>query len=304
VQMPAPPAPLDTAFHQNIGRAITLAEKSADAHYNEAWAHYDLSAAVGLSASYAGTVEGRMFAAMKAARRAFSESETVIQFDPKRKEAGLVLGTYRYLVSTLPAPVRLMAYIVGFSGGRDEGIRLIESAATHPSDVQTDARFALVLLYNRERRYGDAIATIRGLERSYPQNRLLWLEEGSTALRAGKPADALKVLDEGIGRLGRDARPRMAGEETRWYLKRATARLQLGMVSEADEDLRIASSQKDVRGWVMARIHVARGKVADALGDRAGAKSEYQAAMNVMKTAPDEEAQAEATRYLAQPYKR
>jgi tetratricopeptide (TPR) repeat protein len=303
-QMPVPPPALDAAFHQSIDKAVALGERSVDGHYQEAWAHYDLSAALGLNASYAGSVEGRLFGAMKLARRSFSEAEMVMQLDPKRKDAGLVLGTYRYLVSTLPATVRWMAYIVGFSGGKEEGLRLIEGAASYPSDVQTDARFALVLLYNRERRYADAINVVRGLERSYPQNRLLQLEEASTALRAGRPADALRVLDDGIARLQHDTRPRMTGEEARWYLKRGSAHLQLGMLAEADADLKIASNQKDVRGWVRARIHVARGKLADLRGDRARAQSEYKEALQLTATSSDEEAETEATRYLSQPYRK
>src|SRR5450759_728436 len=209
---------------------------------------------------------------MRMARRSFSENEMVLDLDPRKKEAGLVLGTYRYLVSTLPMPVRWMAYIVGFGGGKEEGIKLIEQAAAHPSDIQTDARFALVLLYNREHRYADAVDVVRGLERSYPRNRLLVLEEASTLLRAGRPAEAEKALDEGIVRLRQDTRLRMPGEDGRWHYKRGMARLQLG-------------------------------KLADLRGDRAKARGEYRAALALIRTSPDREAEAEATRLLAQPYR-
>src|ERR1035437_9123830 len=171
LQMPVPA--LDTAFLRDIDRAIALGEKAVAQHYHDASSHYDLGAGLGLYASYTGTVEGRIFAAMKLARRSFSENEMVLELDPRRKDAGLVLRTYRYLVSTLPMPVRWMAYSVGFGGGKEEGIRLIEGAPGHPSDVQLDAKLALVLLYNREHRYAEAVAVVRVLERSYPRNRLL-----------------------------------------------------------------------------------------------------------------------------------
>jgi hypothetical protein len=32
------------------------------------------------------------------------------------------------------------------------------------------------------------------LQRAFPRNRILWLEDGATALRAGRPADAERVL--------------------------------------------------------------------------------------------------------------
>lgn len=304
IQMPAPPPALETAFHQNISRAVSLAEKEVNQHYNDASSHYDLSAAVGLYASYAGTVEGRLFAAMKLARRAVSESEMVLSLDSRRKDAGLIGGTYRYLVSNLPAPLRVLAYIVGFSGGKEEAFRLIEGAAAYPSDVQPDAQFALVLLYNREKRYPEAINVIHGLERSYPGNRLLLLEEGSTFLRAKRPADALKVLDLGFSRLADDSRPRMPGEEGRWLYKRGAARLGVGRLDEAEADLKAALGAKDVQGWVRARVHVELGKVADLRGDRARAVSEYQSALALTKSSPDHEAEDAANALLTKRYVR
>ncbi|HEX7486339.1 MAG TPA: hypothetical protein VF332_09315 [Vicinamibacterales bacterium] len=303
VRMPAPPPAIDTAFHQDIDRAIALGERAVDQRYNDASSHYDLGAGLGLYASYAGTVDGRVFAALKMARRSFNESEMVLDLDSRRKEAGLVLGTYRYMVSTLPMPVRVMAYIVGFGGGKEEGIRLIEGASTHPSDVQTDARFALVLLYNRESRYAEAVDVIRGLERSYSRNRLLLLEEACTLLRGKRPGEAERVLDDGITRLGQDTRPRMTGEEGRWRYKRGMARLQVGKLNEAEEDLKLAIGARDVRGWVLARIHVELGKLADLRGDRAKAQGEYRTALSITKMWSDDEAESQATRFLAQAYK-
>ena len=48
-------------------------------------------------------------------------------------------------------------------------MRLIEEAAGYGGDNQTDARFALVLIYNRERRYDDALAQLALLRARYPR---------------------------------------------------------------------------------------------------------------------------------------
>jgi tetratricopeptide (TPR) repeat protein len=303
VPMPPPPPAIDTAFHQYIGRAVALAEKEVDRRYRDASSHYDLGAALGIDASYTGTVEGHIFDAMRLARRAYSESEMALELDPRMAAAGLVAGTYRYMVSTLPAPVRVMAYVVGFGGGREEGIRLIEHAATGSSDTRTEAKFALVLIDNREHRYSDAVAVIRDLARAYPQNRLLVLEEGSTLLRGNRAAEADKVLEDGMARLAQDPRPRMRGEEGRWLFKRGTARLRIGRLDGADADLRAALSAKDVPEWVLARIHVELGNLADVRGDRTAAVREYRTALAVASAARDGEAESRATQYLAQAYK-
>src|SRR4029453_4649142 len=142
-------------------------------------AHYDLGAAIGLRASHVATVEGKMLAGFNAARRAFDEHEKVLDLDPSRKDAGLIVGIYRYIVSTMSFPLRMRAYVAGFGGGRDRGIRQIEEAAAHQGESRTDAMFALVLVYNRERRYDDALKVLGELRRMYPRNRLFGLGGGS-----------------------------------------------------------------------------------------------------------------------------
>src|SRR5204862_4492602 len=121
--------------------------------------------------------------------------------------------------SALALPVRVMAYVVGFGGDKDRGLKLIEDAAGYAGDNQEDARFALLLLYNREKRYDDALKQLAILRERYPRNRLVWLETGSTSLRAGRAADAERVLSTGLARFADDKRPRMFGEDALWRYK-------------------------------------------------------------------------------------
>ena len=77
----------------------------------------------------------------------------------------------------------------------------------YPGLNQTEARFALLLLYNRQKRYDDALMQLAGLRQQFPRNRLIWLESGSTSLRAGRPEDAGRFLDEGLSKFASDTRP-------------------------------------------------------------------------------------------------
>ena len=154
--LPPPPAETVAAFRNAIDTAIAIARKAIDANPRDADAHYQLGAAVGLRASYTATVEGSVLGAFRAAREAYDEHEKVLELAPQRKDAGLVVGTYRYIVATLSLPVRWVAYVAGFGGGRERGLRLVEDAAAYVGENQADARFALTLLYNREKRYDDA----------------------------------------------------------------------------------------------------------------------------------------------------
>src|SRR5947207_5696236 len=242
--LPKPPPETVAAFHDAIERAIAIARKRIALNPRDADAHYQLGAAVGLRASYMATVDGSVMGAFRSAREAFDEHETVLALAPARKDAGLIVGTYRYIVSALALPLRWVAYVAGFGGGKERGIRLIEDAAAYNGDNRTDARFALMLLYNRERRYDDALGQLAQMREQYPRNRLLWLETGSTCLRAGRPADAERVLDEGFTRFADDRRPRMFGEDALWRYKRGTARAGIGKAAEAQADLRTAHRRR------------------------------------------------------------
>ncbi len=185
------------------------------------------------------SVEGSMTSAFMSARNAYNAQEEVLSRDPKRSAAGVVVGTYRYLVSGLALPSRMFAYIAGFGGGKEEGIRLLETAARDQGSL-VEARTALVLIYSREGRHADAYRLLGELVAAYPRNRLFVLEQGSAAIRAGKHAEADAILSAGLQALDRDTRPRMPGERALWLYKRGLARFGRDRRSEATADFQDA----------------------------------------------------------------
>jgi tetratricopeptide (TPR) repeat protein len=218
-----PPPHLAAAFHHHLERAFEIAKGSLQRSPTDVEARFQLGAAEGLRASYIATVEGRVRDSLGPARRAYAEHKRVLEADPSRKDAGLIVGTYQYTIANLSFPLRLLARLSGFGGGRESGVRLVEAAAAHESASQPGAKFMLALMYNRERRHDDALRVLRTLQGRFPRNRLLWLEIGSTSLRAGRPADALTAVDTGLQQLLSDDRPRARGEEARWRQQRAAA---------------------------------------------------------------------------------
>jgi tetratricopeptide (TPR) repeat protein len=279
VELKKPPPDLDAEFKSAVAQAIELSEKRVAAAPKDAQAHYDLGTALGLRASYIASVEGKLLAGFKAARKSYDEQERVMVLDPSRHDAGLIVGTYRYLVSTLSFPMRWMAYVAGFGGGKERGLSLIEEAAAGKGDDRTDAMFALVLLYNRERRYADALRILDELRRRYPRNRLVLLEAGATATRGKRPAEAEALLTEGIGMLARDTRPRIPGEANLWHYKRGQARVLLKRRDEALADLRVAI-QPDAPGWVRGRAHVELARLAVQEDRREDARREANLALD------------------------
>ena len=272
VELSKPPPELDAAFRRHVAKAIELAEARTRVAPRDAQAHYDLGAAIGLNASHIATVEGKMFAGFKAARRAYDAHEKVLEIEPARKDAGLIVGTYRYVVSTLSLPLRMMAYVVGFGGGRERGIQALTETSVAGDEARTDALFALVLIHNRERRYDLALQALNRLRTMYPRNRLVVLEAGSTALRAGQAAEADRLLSEGLSLLARDNRMRMPGEEALWRYKRGAARAALNQLESARADLNAAVAP-GAQDWVRGRANAELARVAIRTGDREGGRT-------------------------------
>ena len=285
VDLKKPPPELEAAFRHHVHRAIELANARVTANPKDAQAHFDLGSALGLEASYIATVEGRMLAGFKAARRSFDEHELVLELDGNRHDAGLVVGTYRYIISTLSLPMRMMAYVAGFGGGKDRGISMLQQAAAGRSEARTDALFALALVFNRERRFGEALQVLRQLRGLYPRNRLVLLEAGSTALRGGRYSEADTLLTEGLGMMANDTRPRIPGEEQLWRYKRGAARAASGR-ADALDDLTVATAPQ-AQPWVAGRARVELGQLALKRGDRAGAATEAMQAETLCTTGND-----------------
>jgi hypothetical protein len=294
--LPNPPAEAVTGFRDAIEKAIALARQRIARNPKDADAHYQLGAAVGLRASYTATVEGSVMGAFRAAREAYDEEEQTLVLQPQRKDAGLIVGTYRYIVAALSLPLRMVAYVAGFGGGKEKGITQIEEAAAYGGDNQTEARFALILLYNREQRYDDALKVLASLRERYPRNRLLWLESGSTSLRAGRASEAERFLTDGLTRFADDSRPRMYGEDALWRYKRGTAAAALGR-PDAEADLRKSLSLEG-RKWVHARSHLELGKLALKAGNKAAAAVELRAAIPLSDSDNDPLTSEEARRLL------
>jgi tetratricopeptide (TPR) repeat protein len=302
VKLEKPPAAEAEIYRRHATRALELAERRLAANPRDVSALYDVGVALGLQASYIATVEGRVGGAFGSARRAFNSHERVLELDPSRKDAGLIVGTYRYVVASLALPARWMAYIAGFGGDKEKGLLMVEEAARYPSEAQTDAKFALMLLYNREGRYADALGVIRQLMAQFPRNRILRLEAGATAIRGQQYSEGDRLLTAGIEGLPADPRPRAFGEEAMWFYKRGLARLSLRRLDQARADLDRAL-EHPMRDWVRGRVRLEQGKLADLEGRRDVAKAAYLDAARLATAGNDPGVRRQAEELLRTPYK-
>jgi tetratricopeptide (TPR) repeat protein len=298
--LPKPDPVAAAEFKRVLGRAIDLANARLKSNPRDLQAKFDVGAAYGIQASYVASVEGSVMSAFGIARKSFNALEDVLEKEPARVGAGLVVGTYRYLVSTFNLATRMVAYIVGFGGGKEKGIALLETATKDP-ESRVDAQAALMLIYSREGRHHDVIRIAQQLSIEYPRNRLFVLEAGAAMIRAGRGTEADATLTRGLEMLGRDTRSRVPGEEALWLYKRGLARLNLNRPALAADDLNRALAAGPTN-WVRGRVHVELGKLADLAGRRTDALAAYRTAKSICETSADALCAAEASRHLKRPF--
>ncbi len=297
-----PPSPnLDAEFRQSLTRAIALADARLERNEHDVVARDELGKAYAIQASYGASIEGSLTSALRSARRAFDAQETILSLDPRRADAGVIIGLYRYVVSTMALPSRLVAYVMGIGGGKERGIGLLETAA-RPPHVLPEAQAALVLIFARERRHTDSLAVMRQLAAQYPRNRIFVMEEGAAAIRAERFAEADATLTRGLAAFHEDPRPKIPGELALWLYKRGQARLHLNPAAAA-EDLERALASEPVP-WTAGRIHLALGKLHDLANRRPDAVEQYRMAKRIADGINDPAAAAEASRLIRSPYRK
>jgi Tfp pilus assembly protein PilF len=127
---------------------------------------------------------------------------------------------------------------------------------------------------------------LRSLRQRYPRNRLVLLEAGATATRAGKPAEAETLLTEGLALLARESRAKIPGEEALWHYKRGAARVLLGRADDALADLRQAQVP-GAAAWVQGRAHLEMARLAAKQGDKVRAKQAATQAVSICRQGGD-----------------
>lgn len=145
-----------------------------------------LASTQGLKASFEEAVERRHYAALRDGSEAVDRHRDVLKLDPKYIDAQLTIGLYEYTVGSLPPLVKVVAGVTGFRGSKKRGLALIEQVAKEGHWSQDDAKTLLILLYNREKRYNDAVVITRELSAKYPRNYLFRLETADALVAVAK----------------------------------------------------------------------------------------------------------------------
>jgi tetratricopeptide (TPR) repeat protein len=289
-------------FDSSIARAMALAQTRLKGNPRDTGALYALGVSYGLRANYDFLVRKAWRDALRDATSARKAHSRVTEIDPAIVDARMVQGLHDYVVGSLPLEWRLLGFLIGFHGNKEEGIRAVEMVARDGKINRLDAEFLLCAIYRREKRSGRAIPLLEDLIGRFPGNYLLRMELAQMYSDIGKKSQALSALER-LRALKNAGSPSLAGLPAQkidfaegniefWYNDLDAALADIRRATAGAEDL-------DLNTGVLAWMRL--GQIYDLKGQRSLAVGAYG---HAIQFAPDSEAAREARRYLDAPYQR
>ena len=271
-----------------------------------------LAATEGLKAAFEEAVERRHYAALKDGNDAVNSHREVLKLDPTYIDAQLTIGLYEYVVGSLPLPIKLLAGVGGFRGSKRKGLTLLEQVAKDGRWSKDDAKTLLMLLYTREKRYGDVIKLTRELSEKYPRNYLYRLETADALValaaqkrKANDPTGAAQAEKEAFATFDELVRDRSVREASSRALdlihfKYGEALSVAGLPDRAAKEF-IATTKVDrAEPGLVTMAYLYAGRSFDTAGKRDEALAQYK---QVLSRPNVYDAHVEAKKGLKEPYK-
>jgi len=194
------PQPPDPQFERDMWKALErarkLCEKRLAANKQDAEAYYALGMAYAVEANFHINARGKPLDALRPATRAKNHHARVREFDPGNHDVNLVLGTYEYVIGSVPAGFRWVLWLVGYSGSKQRGIELLKDAVLNGKRVAPPAMATMAYVYNREQQYGASRQMLEHLVNFYPRNLVFPMEIGASYAREGNFTAAANAYTE------------------------------------------------------------------------------------------------------------
>ena len=108
--------------------------------------------------------------AVQSGASGFSYTRRLMSMSADNPDVLIGQGVFHYMMGTIPREARWLTSMVGLSGSRSEGLRMLEDAATSDTHTSTDARMILAYLYHEEERYEEALRIVEPLVETWPEN--------------------------------------------------------------------------------------------------------------------------------------
>jgi tetratricopeptide (TPR) repeat protein len=104
-------------------------------------------------------------------KTAVASLEKSLELDPQNYDAYLGLGMFEYYCSKLTGMVKILAWIVGFSGNSEKGLEYVTKAVNYGTYAEGPAKvFLAFALIEFENKLDQGVEISRSLRKQYPRN--------------------------------------------------------------------------------------------------------------------------------------
>jgi len=297
------PSPADQAeFDNAIAQSMAIARKQLAAKPADRDATYALGVAYGLRANYNFIVRRAWTDALRDATAARKLHNTLTDADPTFIDARLTQGIHDYIIGSLPWTYKVLGFLIGFRGDREQGIKTVELVYRQGDRNRTEAAILLATVYRRERRPAAAVPLLEDLLSQYPRNYLLWFELAQMYSDLGNKTKALAAVDAVDKLRQRHLRGYEHLPEEKVLYYRATIQFWYNDLDLALQNfLRVTAeaNELDLNTGVTAWVRL--GQIHDLKGQRQPAIDAYRKAIAY---APGSYRAKEAEGYLRNKYER
>lgn len=271
--------------------AKKLAEARLKANPKDVEARYYLGATAGLKASFEEAVERRHFAAMRDGSDAVDHHRDVIKLDPNFHDAEITIGLYDFVVGSLPLAAKILVGVTGARGSKKRGLATLERVTKEGTWARDDARTLLIVLYTRERRFGEAAAYAKELAAKYPRNYLFRLEAADALVsqaakeRKANHVDAVAVAEkEAFATFeellhDKNVRDTAARAMDLIHFKYGEALLTAGMAERAAKEFLATTTVPKAEPGLVTMAYLNAAHAFDVAGKRNDALTQYKAVL-------------------------
>jgi tetratricopeptide (TPR) repeat protein len=193
-------------FATCLQKVLEITGRTLEEDPNDVDALYAQGVAIGFRSTYNYLVKKSWLDSLRDATSARKLHNRVLELDPSRVDAHMMQGMHDYLIGSLPMVYKMLGFLAGFHGDKDQGIRELKLVAENGVFNKVDAEILLSVIYRRERRPWEAIPALESLHARFPRNFLVLFELSQMYADMGDRVKALAPLDQ-IEKLKRTGAP-------------------------------------------------------------------------------------------------
>lgn len=117
----------------------------------------------------------------------------LLSIDNEDPKALIGKGIFYYMLGNVPKEARWVTNMAGMKGDKQEGLELLEKAASADSYVSNDAKMILTYLYREEGSTEKALVHIKDLRDEYRQNVIFHFNYAELLEESNRPSEAREV---------------------------------------------------------------------------------------------------------------